>query len=58
MHVTASPTRTTCTHLCESHVEYRHFAANIFRECPAPQLVLAEDGPQPKPVGEARDHLL
>ena len=44
--------------LCESHVEYRHIVAHVLRECSAPQLVLAEDGPQPKSVGEAREHLL
>ena len=44
--------------LCESHVEYRHIVAHVLRECSARQLVLAEDGPQQKSVGEAREHLL
>ena len=34
--------------LCESHVEYMHFAAHVLRECVAPQLALAGDGPQPR----------
>ena len=48
-----------CTaHLCESHVEDMHFVAHILWKCPAPELVLSEDGPQANPVGETGDHLL